>query len=172
MKHAWMQSISQNWESIEALLLAVALVTLFAGGAIILHNQRRQRTKTQHQRGHMRLQSRARRSRVTHFCKVSASIIEDTSDLLFRESQMRYEARTMLPLVVEARQLGERLLRDRKKHHVMLWRALEARIEPLMAQLLLIEEEIRAVPRAPFTIEEVVAGRFECVTYEWTQGRQ
>lgn len=172
MNHAWMFGISQNWELIEALLLAVALATFLAGGAIILRQQRLQRTKTKQQRGHMRLQSRARRSRVNHFCKVSASIIEDASDLLFRESQMRYEARTMLPLVVEARQLGERLLRDRKKHHVVLWSALEARIEPMIAQLLLIEEEIRAVPRAAFTIEEVVAGRFECVTYGWTEGRQ
>jgi hypothetical protein len=169
MEHAWtLGIIAQNWPSIRAVVLGLAILTLILAGAVIIHHQRLQRHKYAQQRGPLRHQTRTRRNRVAHFSKISSSIIEDASDLLFRESAMRYEARTLLPLVVEARQYGERLLRDRRRHHVWFWKAQEFRIEPLLAQLLLIEEQIRAVPRAAFTIEEVVAGRFECVRCEWT----
>ena len=67
----------------------------------------------------------------------------------------------MLPLVSEARKLGERLLAQRRRRHLLFGRSLERQIELTIYELLELETKLRSIPRAFVTLEDVVAGRFQ-----------
>ncbi len=149
-----------------SVLTVVCLLTVTWGiwKGYWLQKKKRQAQKNRLIKSKSHALSRLRFFRSRHFCRVADSITDDVHDLLFREGGSRYEARTLLPLVVEALQFGERLLAERRRHHVLLHSKVEREIEQKMAQLLLLEDEIKTIPRAAFTIEEVVAGKFTCIS--------
>jgi hypothetical protein len=72
-----------------------------------------------------------------------------------------HQLNTLLPLVSDARMLGERLLSQRRRHHLLFGRSLERQIELTIYELLELENRLRSIPRAFVTLEDVVAGRFE-----------
>ena len=99
--------------------------------------------------------------RIRQFQKISLSLIQEVNDFFQNADPRAYEARTMLPLIAEARALGERLLSERKKVHKLLNGKGERQIEYTIHDLLAVETRLRSIPRAAYTLEEVVAGKFE-----------
>jgi hypothetical protein len=104
-------------------------------------------------------------AQVRHFTLVASRVVEDAESLLRNArclgSIENYEARTMIPLVSEARRTGEVLLARRKRWHVMVSPKFESKIELAILDLIELEARLKAIPRAILSIEDVVAGRFE-----------
>lgn len=108
---------------------------------------------------------RLRTLRIRHFQQIAAQVMSDSFQALGSSKTLclvnNYEARTMIPLVSDARKLGERLLAQRRRYHLLFGRSLERQIELTIYELIELETRLRSIPRAFVTLEDVVAGRFE-----------
>lgn len=98
-----------------------------------------------------------------HFCRVADCVLADATELLSRQNSARYEAKTLMPLLVDVQKLGLCLLESQKTRHRWFSRRQEIEFEQKLLEITRIQEEIRSIPRSPFSIEEVVAGEFRCI---------
>jgi hypothetical protein len=158
----------RGWVEVELTLFTLA-VFLFVGVLVFRSlQQRKRRLSGLRVYGKSRIASlvfRFRALRIRHFQQISAQVMSDSFELLANSATLclvdNYEARTMLPLVSEARKLGERLLAQRRRRHLLFGRSLERQIELTIYELLELETKLRSIPRAFVTLEDVVAGRFQ-----------
>jgi len=158
----------RGWVEVELTLFTLA-VFLFVG-MFVFHALRQRKRGSSGLRvyGRSRMASlvfRFRSLRIRHFQQISAQVMSDSFEVLANSATLclvdNYEARTMLPLVSDARKLGESLLSQRRRRHLLFGRSLERQIELTIYELLELENRLRSIPRAFVTLEDVVAGRFE-----------
>ena len=110
-----------------------------------------------------KLMNQFRFVRIRQFQRIAKSLIHDVRSFSSGTEELSYEARTMLPLIAEARLLGERLLSERRKLHKLLHPKMEFQIENTIHDLIVVETKLRSIPKTAYTLEDVVAGKFRPV---------
>ena len=152
---------------VELCLSMIATLTFGAGGWALLSNLRRSSPGRQRVpvRSARRLGVGLRRSQIQHYRTVAGQVVQDAEALLASAGRIcnvdQYEARTMIPLVSEARKMGELLLAKRKRWHLITAPKTEYLVELAILELIELETRLKAIPRAFVSFDDVVAGRFE-----------
>jgi hypothetical protein len=143
-----------------------ALALCWAGGAFIKDlRQRRSKKSPSIVRAARRLRVGFRSVQVRHFRQIANQVADDAREMLAMPGRVcrvdQYEARTMIPLVTEARRFGESLLASRRRWHTFIAPRVESQVEVAILDLIEVESRLKAIPRSIITIEDVFAGRFE-----------
>lgn len=162
---------SEPWEDVvvwleAGLSVAAALALLCAGFALAAGARRKaNKGKGAHAPQLRGFGAGLRLAQVRWFRSVASQIVQDAHASLASAGRVcrvdQYEARTMIPLVSEARKMGEGLLATRRKWHVLVAPRTEYQVEHAILDLIELEARLKAIPRAVISIEDVVAGRFD-----------
>lgn len=88
-----------------------------------------------------------RLDRVRNFEKLSEMVMKDILEALKTENNSHGQAKALLPLLLDIRKTGERLLSQQHFYHTILFPLGESRIKPRVERLIHVEKLLKSLPR-------------------------
>ncbi len=94
-----------------------------------------------------------RLNRVRNFEKLSEMVMKDILDALKTENNSHEQAKALLPLLLDIRKTGERLLSQQHFYHTVLFPIGESRLKPRVERLIHVEKLLKSLPRQSVSCE-------------------
>lgn len=104
---------------------------------------------------------RIRLLRARRFLEVGSRIADDANEMMSESETPNSSARVLIPLVVDARRKGDRLLASSSRFQQIFAPRLEKNVVLLHKELKALESKLRSLPRSTLTLEDVLAGQFD-----------
>ncbi|WP_148696215.1 hypothetical protein [Silvanigrella aquatica] len=96
-----------------------------------------------------------RLNKVRNFEKLSEMIMKDILEALKTENNSHEQAKALLPLLLDIRKTGEKLLAQQHFYHTVLFPSGEARIKPRVERLIHVEKLLKSLPRKGVSSENL-----------------
>ena len=94
-----------------------------------------------------------RLNRVKNFEKLSEMVLKDILEALKMENRSHEQAKALLPLLLDVRKTGEKLLSQQHFYHTVLFPLGENRIKPRVERLIHVEKLLKSLPRKSVSCE-------------------
>ena len=94
-----------------------------------------------------------RLNQVRNFEKLSEMVLKDILDALKTESRSNEQAKALLPLLLDVRKTGEKLLSQQHFYHTVLFPLGENRLKPRVERLIHVEKLLKSLPRQSISCE-------------------
>ncbi len=94
-----------------------------------------------------------RLNRVRNFEKLSEMVMKDILDALKTENNSHEQAKALLPLLLDIRKTGEKLLYQQHFYHTVLFPLGESRLKPRVERLIHVEKLLKSLPRQSVSCE-------------------
>jgi hypothetical protein len=88
-----------------------------------------------------------RMNSLRNFEKLSETVMKDILEALKTENNSHEQARALLPLLLDVRKTGEKLLAQQHFYHTILFPIGESRLKPRIDRLIQIEKLLKSLPR-------------------------
>lgn len=88
-----------------------------------------------------------RMNSLRNFEKLSETVMKDILEALKTENNSHEQARALLPLLLDVRKTGEKLLAQQHFYHTILFPIGERRLKPRIDRLIQIEKLLKSLPR-------------------------
>lgn len=92
-------------------------------------------------------------NRVRNFEKLAEMVIKDILEALKTENRSHEQAKALLPLLLDVRKTGEKLLSQQHFYHTVLFPLGEKRIKPRVERLIHVEKLLKSLPRQSLSCE-------------------
>lgn len=95
----------------------------------------------------------SRLNKVRNFDKLSEMVIKDILEALKIENNSHIQAKALLPLLLDIRKTGEKLLSEQQFYHTVLFPSDENRIRSKVERLINVEKLLKSLPRQSVSCE-------------------
>lgn len=92
---------------------------------------------------------------IKNFEYLSDMITKDVLEALKAGNHMHVQAKALLPLILDARKTGEKLLSQQHFYHIILFPSGESRIRVKVERLLQIEKLLKSLPKQSLSFENL-----------------
>ena len=91
--------------------------------------------------------------RVRNFENLSEMVMKDILEALKTENNSHEQAKALLPLLLDIRKTGEKLLSQQHFYHTVLFPLGESRLKPRVERLIHVEKLLKSLPRQSVSCE-------------------
>ncbi len=95
----------------------------------------------------------SRLNSLRNFEKLSEMVMKDILEALKTENNSHEQAKALLPLLLDIRKTGEKLLSQQHFYHTILFPIGESRIKPRIERLIHVEKLLKSLPRQSVSCE-------------------
>lgn len=96
-----------------------------------------------------------RLNRVKNFENLSEMVMKDILEALKTENNAHEQAHALLPLLLDVRKIGEKLIAQQHFYHTVLFPLGEKRLKPRVERLIHVEKLLKSLPRQSPSCENI-----------------